>query len=174
ECEIETRFRPRPHRTVEKIAPDVTVLRKRVGAAKHERAAIQHVRGVEDPRCRHVHDVALKDLDANEGHQPYDQPCGSLAGPGADAVDRIQKALRVHARCRPVNGCPDTVQVSTKLASSGIAAQADASITRATVRSSFSRSARNSGCKPCAGSQPCLAPTASYVWRMPAEMRRFL
>jgi hypothetical protein len=95
---------------------------------------------VEDPCRRHVHQVALKGLDANEGHQPYDQPCGSLAGPGADAVDRMQKALRVHARCRPVNGCPHTVQVSTKLASSGIAVPADASITRATVRSSFSHS----------------------------------
>src|SRR6266478_2919904 len=35
------------------------ILRQRVGAAQHKRGSVQHVIKIEDPRRRHVHDVAL-------------------------------------------------------------------------------------------------------------------
>src|SRR4029077_9140317 len=38
-----------------------------------------------------------EDLDAHDGHQRNDQPGRGLANPRADAVDRVQKALDVHA-----------------------------------------------------------------------------
>src|SRR5258705_1755946 len=72
------------------------VLRQRVGAAQHEEGAVQHVVQVEDPGRRHVHDVALEHLDADGTHQHDHQPGGSLADPGADAVDRVQETLDAH------------------------------------------------------------------------------
>ena len=78
------------------------VLGQRIGPAQHERRAVQHIVGVEDPRRRHVHDVALEDFDANNGHQRDNQPGRSLTNPCADAVDRVQKTLDVHV-LRPLS-----------------------------------------------------------------------
>jgi hypothetical protein len=97
--QIERGLHSRPHRAVEKIAADMGILRQRVGASDHEQCAVQHVRGVEDPCRRHVENVALEYFGADQNHQPHDQPRRGLAGPGADAVNGVQKALRVHVRC---------------------------------------------------------------------------
>jgi hypothetical protein len=72
------------------------VLRQRVGAAKHEQRPIQHVVEVEDPRRRHIHDVAFEHFDADGAHQNDHQPRGGLADPGADAVDGVQDTLDAH------------------------------------------------------------------------------
>jgi hypothetical protein len=72
------------------------VLRQRVGAAQHKRASVQHVIKIEDPRRRHVHDVALEHFDADDGHQQYDQPGRDLAAPRADFVNDKQKFLDGH------------------------------------------------------------------------------
>jgi hypothetical protein len=96
EHQIERGLRARPHRRVEEVTADMGVLRQGVGAGDHEQRAVQHVGGVEDPRRRHVEDVALEHLGADQRHQPDDQPRGGFAKPGADAVDRMQKPLRVH------------------------------------------------------------------------------
>jgi hypothetical protein len=59
-------------------------------------SAVHLVVGVEDPRRRHIHDVALEDLDADRGHQQDDQPGRRLADPRADAVDEIEELLDGH------------------------------------------------------------------------------
>ena len=110
--EIERGLRARPHRAVEEVAADVGVLRQRVGPAEHEQRAVEHVVEVEDPRRRRVHDVALEDFDAHDGHQRDDQPGRGLADPGADAVDRVQKPLDAHA-LRPFGAEPTLVVQST-------------------------------------------------------------
>jgi hypothetical protein len=56
----------------------VGVLRQRVGAAEHEQCAVNDVVGIEDPRRRHVHYVALEDLNADDGHQEDDQQAATL------------------------------------------------------------------------------------------------
>src|SRR5262245_16379863 len=96
EHQVETSLHPRPHRTVEKIAADVGILRERVGAGQHEQRAVEHVIEVEDPRRRRIQDVALEDLDTDDAHQRDDQPRRSLADPSADTVNRVQDALDVH------------------------------------------------------------------------------
>jgi len=79
------------------------VLRQRVGSSEHEQRAVEHIAGIEYPRRRHVQDIALEDFDADERHQPDDEPCRGLAHPHADAIDRVQNMLDVHAR-QPIGG----------------------------------------------------------------------
>ncbi len=101
EHEIERGLGARPHRRVEKVAADMGVLRQRIGAADHEQRAVQHVGRVEDPGRRHVENIALENLGADQHHQSHDQPGGGLAEPSADAVDGVQETLRVHGVSGP-------------------------------------------------------------------------
>ena len=100
EDQIEPGLCARPHRAVEKVAAHMGILRQRVGSGEHEQRTVEHVAGVENPRGRHVHDVALEDLDADEHHQADDEPSRSLADPCADCIDPWQKTLDVHACAR--------------------------------------------------------------------------
>src|SRR5207237_1391368 len=60
--------------------------------------AVQHVVEVENPRGRHVHDIALEYFDADHAHQHDNQPRRGLAEPGADFVDGVQETLDGHMR----------------------------------------------------------------------------
>src|SRR5262249_9486138 len=51
---------------------------------------------VEYPCRGRIQDVALEDLDTNNGHQRDDQPRRGFADPSANAVNRVQDALDVH------------------------------------------------------------------------------
>ena len=93
EREIERRLRARAHRAVEEVAADVRALREGVGAAHHEGAAVEHRRGVEHPRRRHVQDVALQHLDADQHHQQADEPGEGLAYERAELVGEEDEAL---------------------------------------------------------------------------------
>ena len=93
---IERGLHARPHRAVKEVATDMGILCQRIGPAEHERRAVQHIIEVEDPCRRHVHDVALEDFEADDGHQHDNQPSRSLADPRADFVNDQKKFLDRH------------------------------------------------------------------------------
>jgi len=46
---------------------------------------------IEDPRRRRVQDIAFEHFDADNDHEPADQPGGYLARPRADPIDGSQE-----------------------------------------------------------------------------------
>src|SRR5215217_3638267 len=147
QSKVEHRLGSRPHRAVEKIAAHVGVLGQRVGAGEHEQRAVKHIAGVKYPGRRHVHHVALDDLDTDKGHQPDNEPCSSLADPRADAVDHVQELLDIH-RSRPTAVSVVWARHSTSWSSSRMVLR----WLRLGVRSwSPPRSVQSNGQKPCGG-----------------------
>src|SRR5262249_15138162 len=110
-------------------------------------------------------DVALEDLDTNNGHQRDDQPRRGFADPSANAVNRVQDALDVHP------SPPLSVESENNKAPSGRARRMVLCQFQRAVRSASWHSVRNSDRTPSYGSRRCPAPTASPAWRTRAGTR---
>src|SRR3954451_3092865 len=145
EHEVEPGLGAGPHRTVEEVAADVSVLRQRIGPAEHEQAAVQHVVEVEYPGRRRIQEIALEDLDADDAHQDDDQPGCRLADPGGDAVNRMQDALDAHGR-------HEIKRESGMTKHHSVAPPNGALPLPLIVRSAISRSVRSSDRTPSSGS----------------------
>src|SRR5262249_18835588 len=164
--QVEAGLHPWPHRTVEKTAANMGVLRQRVCAGQHKQRAVKHVIEIEYPCRGRVQDVALEDFDTHDGHQRDDQPSCGLADPRADAVNRVQDALNAH----PLPPLSER-EIENNKAPSGRPAEWCFASFSVPVRSAFSRSVRSSGRTPSFGSQRYPAPTAWPAWQMRAAIR---
>src|SRR5262249_62363528 len=80
----------------EVVSSELGVLIQVVCAGQHDKRAVKYIIGDDDPCRGRIQDVALEDLDTNDGHHRDDQPSRSLADPSDDAVNRVQDALHVH------------------------------------------------------------------------------